>query len=391
MKKNVDFYNKESRLYSEKRYLGPTDNFIKYFFRRRLSILLEFVKREASGHQRGLSLLDIGCADGFVMREICDKNFRWAEKFTGIDTSPQMVERAVAKYGADKRFSFFVRGEEPREKYDIVVEIGVPLSDWREEFRYVLSKLKDDGVYIFSTPGSKNSLYSRIKKDFHVENPMSFKEFDSLVSEFFEVKRVKNYAFFVPFLWRFPRIARIKQPFFEAILGFVFPKISHEKIFLLKKKADKPSFKISNAGFVKSVFDGLVLKKHIFFFLVRYLFAGLTSFFTNIFLLFLFAGVLGWWYLYASTLAFAISVLVSFVVQKLVTFRDTTRDKVHYQAGMYVVIALFNICANAVMMLVFVEKFGIPYMFSQVISAGFIAVWSIFVYRFIIFPRGRIY
>lgn len=126
------------------------------------------------------------------------------------------------------------------------------------------------------------------------------------------------------------------------------------------------------------------------FFLIRYLFAGGLAFATNLSLLFIFAHYLHLWYLTASTFAFIISVVVSFTVQKFITFRDKTTDRVHHQAAMYFGIALFNVTMNGLLMYSFVDLLHIPYMVAQVFSAGIIAVWSLAVYRYVIFKHAII-
>ena len=126
------------------------------------------------------------------------------------------------------------------------------------------------------------------------------------------------------------------------------------------------------------------------FFLIRYLFAGGLAFATNLALLFIFAHYFHLWYLTASTLAFIISVIVSFTVQKFITFRDKTTDKVHHQIAKYIAIALFNVSANGGMMYALVDMAQIHYMFAQVFSAGIIAVWSLAVYRYFIFKHASI-
>ncbi len=133
-----------------------------------------------------------------------------------------------------------------------------------------------------------------------------------------------------------------------------------------------------------------VINKARVFFIMRYLFAGGLAFATNLSLLFIFAHYFHLWYLAASTLAFIVSVVVSFTVQKYITFRDKTTERVHHQAMMYLAIALFNVTANGVFMYSFVDLAHIPYMIAQVFSAGIIAVWSLGVYRYLIFKHAAI-
>jgi dolichol-phosphate mannosyltransferase len=123
------------------------------------------------------------------------------------------------------------------------------------------------------------------------------------------------------------------------------------------------------------------------FLLLRYLFAGGLSFITNIGLLFVFTAYLNLWYLTASTFAFIISVIVSFLAQKYITFRDISTNRITYQMTQYIAIAIFNVIANAIIVFILVDFIRIIPLLAQIISAGFIAVWSLFVYRFIIFHK----
>lgn len=138
-----------------------------------------------------------------------------------------------------------------------------------------------------------------------------------------------------------------------------------------------------------SVKPSLLSKSRIFF-LVRYLFSGLLSFTTNLSLLLIFKEYFNMWYLTASTLAFIISVIVSFAAQKFITFRDKSRDRVSRQMVLYITVALFNVTMNAGMMYAFVDLLQVQYLLAQIISAGCIALWSLAVYRYIIFTNAKI-
>ncbi|MEK7180168.1 MAG: glycosyltransferase [Patescibacteria group bacterium] len=126
-------------------------------------------------------------------------------------------------------------------------------------------------------------------------------------------------------------------------------------------------------------------------FLARYLFSGLLAFTTSLTLLFIFKNYFHLWYLTASTFAFMISIIVSFLAQKLITFRDKSTHRAHYQFALFIVITLFNIIANGGLMFSFVDILHIPYMLAQVFSAGIIAVWNLVVYRYVVFAHAKIF
>lgn len=124
--------------------------------------------------------------------------------------------------------------------------------------------------------------------------------------------------------------------------------------------------------------------------LIRYVFAGGLSFITNIALLYYFETYLMWWYLTASTMAFVISVIVSFLAQKYITFRNKSRENIPKQMVQYIAIAIFNVITNGIIVFLLVNFVKFTTILSQVISAIIIAVWSLFVYRFIIFRHEEV-
>jgi putative flippase GtrA len=126
------------------------------------------------------------------------------------------------------------------------------------------------------------------------------------------------------------------------------------------------------------------------FLIARYIFSGFLSFSTNLGFLYIFKNYFHMWYLLASTLAFIIAVLVSFVAQKFITFKDGSKEGMHKQFWMYAGICTFNVFANAGMMYFLVDVWNVQYMVAQVASAFIIAVYSLFAYRFLIFSHVKI-
>ena len=102
MKKNTDFYNKESIVYSQKRYPKLANSFTTFFFKKRLAIVIDYLcdipKKE------DLSFLEIGCADGVVIKNVLEQNLLF-KRVSGVDVSPKMIE--VANKGEYKQNVFF--------------------------------------------------------------------------------------------------------------------------------------------------------------------------------------------------------------------------------------------------------------------------------------------
>lgn len=156
--------------------------------------------------------------------------------------------------------------------------------------------------------------------------------------------------------------------------------------FTWDKRAQRIISFMNHAAFRESL-----LSRARLLFLARYICSGLLAFAVNILLLFIFKEYFHIWYLYASTYAFIISVLVSFLSQKFITFRDRSTSHMRYQFTLYVILALINVAINGVSMFSFVEISHIPYLLSQIFSAAIIALWNLAAYRFIIFTHAKIH
>lgn len=124
--------------------------------------------------------------------------------------------------------------------------------------------------------------------------------------------------------------------------------------------------------------------------IVRYLASGSTGAFVNIGTLYLLADVLGMWYLSASMIAFSAALMVSFTLQKFVTFRDSRLHLARKQFVFYVVFALINLGLNTLFVFLLTDKLGVYHIFSQIIVSIFIAVESFFVYKLVIFHGSEV-
>ncbi len=234
MIKDPAFYNKESVQYFAKRYPAVATNYIQFFFKRRLGQTLSQM-RGLFGRSNGLSLLEIGCADGVVMRDIQKKLPAVFSSMTGIDTAKDMIVAATSLDNSHK-MKFYIRGEEPMQTYDAVVEIGVAnYADFDTELLYARDHLKAKQVYILSIAG-KGSLNARLGGGVGYNNFLSYSEYQNKIRAQFDIKKTIPVGLYIPFIWRVPFIARFIQPIAEIILSRIAPNLFHEKIYILKKR-----------------------------------------------------------------------------------------------------------------------------------------------------------
>ncbi|MEN9561312.1 MAG: GtrA-like protein, partial [Candidatus Parcubacteria bacterium] len=86
----------------------------------------------------------------------------------------------------------------------------------------------------------------------------------------------------------------------------------------------------------------------------------------------------------AAPVAFLFGFLVSFTMQKYVTFRDG-EQRIMRQASKYLMVLVGNLILNTAIVYVLVEYVGLWSVFSQAIASVMIAFESFFVYQLLIF------
>ena len=232
-----DYYDKESSVYSEKRYFGAPQTYVKFYFKNRMKIVLELLSKILK-NEKNLALLDVACADG-VITEAIDRTFpNVFSRLVGTDISPLMVSTAQNKFAKDSRFSFFVKDLCPVEQYDVALGLGyISASIFNEEMNFLKIRLKTGGYYV-CTLASPNSIYAKLKlsHETYIKDYRSYDEYRKMLSPHFHIIDEVSSGIFIPKLWAFPRLARVIQPMAEILFRNILPNLFHEKIYLLRKK-----------------------------------------------------------------------------------------------------------------------------------------------------------
>lgn len=235
MIKDKNFYNKESFIYSKKRYPQKILNYTQFFFKERLRIaLMEFEKNFNNGN--GLKCLEIGCADGIILREIEKEFGNNFSEMLGLDIAEKMIEKAEA-LNTSSKISFFIRGNEPQDKkFDVILELGViNYTDFESEMRYAKNHLNRQGLYVLSVSGNSSSHNYFLGKEERYQNFNSYNAYEEIIKKYFLINKIIPCGFYLPILWKIPTIALFLQPILEKIFHF-FPNAFHEKIYLLSVK-----------------------------------------------------------------------------------------------------------------------------------------------------------
>lgn len=124
--------------------------------------------------------------------------------------------------------------------------------------------------------------------------------------------------------------------------------------------------------------------------IIYYLIAGSIGAAVNIGFYILLLQVFGVWYVVASIIAFLCAVVVSFMLQKYVTFNNWGREKIPVQFGSHVMLAGINVIANTAIVFFLVEQLKSGQISAQVIASLIVAVWSYFIYKSFIFKEQRL-
>lgn len=230
-------YDNASESYSESRYFGRVDSYIKYLFATRQARIIDFF-RLIYGRQEILSVFEVGCADGALFRRLQDVFPDKLSRLAGVDISQKMLDVARRETAGVLTPDFYLRGREPEDpdkRYDVVVETGVHIENLESELAYIQSHLVKQGYTVISLASSK-SLFTRFKltDKAYVRDYLSYKRYREMLEKHFKILGSKSYCLFIPKLWAIPILARLLQPALDHLLAPFVPELFHEKLYLLR-------------------------------------------------------------------------------------------------------------------------------------------------------------
>lgn len=117
--------------------------------------------------------------------------------------------------------------------------------------------------------------------------------------------------------------------------------------------------------------------------------SGCSAMATDLFFLYTFHDIFKFKLYLSVLMAYSISFVVSFLLQKFWTFKNNEKNKTQRQFFMYVGVGVSGVIFNSLMVQLLVSKYGVYYLFAQLFIAGFIGVVNFLVYRFVIFREKR--
>jgi predicted TPR repeat methyltransferase len=234
--KDTAFYNQESTRYSQKRYPKVAQTYTQFFFNQRLDLTKRFFKEIVLHEKKKLSVLELGCADGIIVRELSAAFPDSFSKLVGVDISLGMVEEAK-RLNTLPNASFMLREEyKNQQPADIVNETGViNYAGFDADTAFASDNLKEEGYYILSVAGT-GSLRNMLKHESDFADFRSYKEYEAILRKNFAIVAQVGCGVFIPLVWRLPTLARLIHLMIEPVVGSLMPGLCHEKLYLLKKK-----------------------------------------------------------------------------------------------------------------------------------------------------------
>lgn len=117
----------------------------------------------------------------------------------------------------------------------------------------------------------------------------------------------------------------------------------------------------------------------------KFFISGSIAASVDLFFLFLFHGVFQWGVVVSTSIAFLLSFMVSFYLQRVWTFDSKETKKVPRELVLYMLNALLSLNLNGFGMHFLTNETHVWYLVSQIIVNVSLGVLNFFIYKFIIF------
>lgn len=118
---------------------------------------------------------------------------------------------------------------------------------------------------------------------------------------------------------------------------------------------------------------------------LRSIISGLVAVTVDISFIYFFTEQVGLWYLHSSVLAYTLSIIISFFLQKYWAFSDASITRIPKQFFLFVILAIWNLVFNTSLVYVFVEFASFGYIYAQISSGIIIGVLSFVIYAAFLF------
>jgi len=120
---------------------------------------------------------------------------------------------------------------------------------------------------------------------------------------------------------------------------------------------------------------------------VRYSIAGTTATILNLLIIYLLTDSLHIYYVGSGVAAYIISGTYNFVLNKVWTFREKLHHKIIIKYSGFLTLNIGALFANALLLYIYTDVFGLYYVFSQFFAILSIALINYVINKFIIFKK----
>ncbi|TSC87219.1 MAG: hypothetical protein G01um10148_324 [Parcubacteria group bacterium Gr01-1014_8] len=119
--------------------------------------------------------------------------------------------------------------------------------------------------------------------------------------------------------------------------------------------------------------------------LVRFGISGSVAALSGIISLYVLTDIVGIWYVASSVLAFFITFIIVFILQKFWTFKETSVSTIPRQTAQNFALSIFNLFFNTALIYVLVDIADLNHILAQALIYGLIGAIDFFVYKYWIF------
>jgi hypothetical protein len=237
IKRKEDYYDEEASVYSLKRYPTVAANYVQFLFTHRREVMFALLTKVIADTKPPRTLLEIGTADGVLLRSIAKRLPDAFEKLLGTDLSHEMVA-AAQELTRNPHISYMQRDSlDAGGNFTCVMEIGVGALaiDMDNELSRAAAHLAHGGYFICAYAGNGSIATRWGSTAANISQLSAYQVYEAAMRKHFTIEKKVPYGIYVPLLWKVPAAARALQPVAE-VLGRLFPSLAHEQLYLLKKK-----------------------------------------------------------------------------------------------------------------------------------------------------------
>lgn len=140
--------------------------------------------------------------------------------------------------------------------------------------------------------------------------------------------------------------------------------------------------------FVKKILKRIPLINRLNELLLLYLIISVIATIYDVALLYIFTEFLGFNYLVSATMSYCVGIVVGYVGQKTITFKDKDK-RIAKQFGLFAFMSIIGLLINLGVLKICVDVLGLHYMVGKVIAIGIGFFWNYTANRKITFKERK--